>query len=83
MSEYIAKKDPEREEMRKKVDEMHKLFEGAKQNLDAIITMLDEILTQEEDILWREHDQYYIGYARSLSAEDREFLMHGHVKLEP
>ena len=48
MSEYIAGKDTEREEMRKKVDEMHKLFESAKQNLDAIITMLDEILLQED-----------------------------------
>lgn len=48
MSEYIAEKDTEYDEMCKKVAEMHKLFEGAKQNLDAIITILDEILLQED-----------------------------------
>ena len=83
MYEHIAKKDPEREEMRKKVDEIHKLFESAQKSIDAIVTMLDEILAQEENILRREHDQYCIGCAQSLSAEDRGFLMHGHVKLEP
>lgn len=83
MSEHIAEKDMEREEMRKKVDEIHKLFEGAKQNLDAIITILDEILTDEEDILLNERDQYCTGCTRNLSLEDQEFLRRGNTKLEP
>lgn len=53
MSNHIEDKDtehfPSTEEMRKRMDEMDKMFAGAKQNLDAIITMLDETLTQEED----------------------------------
>ena len=48
MSEDIAEKDTERKEMCKKVDEIHKLFKGARQNLDVIITILDEILLQED-----------------------------------
>lgn len=48
MFEYIAEKDTEHEQMRKSVDAMHKLFDSAKRNLDAIITMLDEILLQED-----------------------------------
>ena len=39
--------------MRKKVEEMYKLFESAKQNLDAVITMLDEIPLQK-DVYWNE-----------------------------
>lgn len=49
MSEYIAEKVTECGEQRKKVAEMHNLFESAKQSLNNIITMLDEILIQEED----------------------------------
>lgn len=82
MPEHIAKKDTEREEMRKKVDKVHKLFEVAKQNLDTIIAMLDEILTQE-DIVWREHDHYCVGCTRNLSLEDQKFLRRGNTKLEP
>lgn len=48
MSEYIVEKDTKHEDRSKKVEEMHKLFESAKQSLDAIISMLDEILTKEE-----------------------------------
>lgn len=48
MSEYIVEKDTKHEDRRKKVDEMHKLFEGARQSLESIISMLDEILMQEE-----------------------------------
>ena len=48
MSEYIVEKDTKHEDTRKKVDEMHKLFEGARQSLESIISMLDEILIQEE-----------------------------------
>ena len=51
MSEYIAEKDTKREKIRKKVDEMHKLFEGARRNIDAIITMPGEILVREDDYL--------------------------------
>lgn len=42
---------PSAEEMRKRMDEMHKLFEGARKNIDAIITLLDEILLQENKYL--------------------------------
>lgn len=83
MSEYIVEKDTKHEDRRKKVDEMHKLFESAKQSLDAIISMLDEILTKEEDILRRENDQYSVGCTRNLSLENQEFLRRGNTKLEP
>lgn len=83
MSEYFTEKDMGREEMGKKVDEMHKLFANAKQNLQAIITMLDEILEQEEDVLLSEGDQYWVGCTRHLSLEDQEFLQHGNMRLEP
>lgn len=82
MPEHIAEKDTEREEMRKKVDEMYKLFESTKQNLDAIITMLDEILAQEE-VLLSEKDQHCVGCTRNLSLEEQEFLRHGQIQLEP
>ena len=49
MSEYIVEKDTKHEDTRKKVDEMHKLFGGVKQSLEAIISMLDETLMQEVD----------------------------------
>lgn len=82
MSEHIAEKDTEREEMRKKVDEMHKLFESTKQNLDAIITMLDEILAQEK-VQLSEKNQHCVGCTRNLSLEEQEFLRHGQIRLEP
>lgn len=65
------------------MDEMHKMFTGAKQNLDAIITMLDETLTQEEDFLRRGYNQYCIGRARNLFLGELKFLQHRNTKLEP
>ena len=80
MSEYSAEKDTEREELRKKVDEVHKLFEGTRQNLEAIITMLDEILAQDE-VLNKDCDGIDCGM--ELTLEEQEFLMHGNQRLEP
>ena len=87
MSDYIMDKNiehfPSTDEIRKKVDEMQKVFKNAKNDIETIITMLDEILAQEDDILRREYDQHCIGCTRNLSLEDQEFLRCGNTKLEP
>ncbi len=87
MPDHIIDKDIEHflctEEMRKKVAEIHNLFEGVRKNIDAIIIMLDEVLAHEEVVLRRKHDQYCIGCTRNLSLEDQEFLRNGNTKLEP
>lgn len=82
MSEYIAEKDTEHEEMRQKIDKMHKLFESAKKNIDVIVTILEEILSREE-VLLNAGKQHCIGCSRNLSLEEQAFLRHGNTKLEP
>lgn len=82
MSEYIEEKDTEHEEVCQKIEKMHKLFESAKKNIDAIVTILEEILSQEE-VLLNEDKQHCIGCTRNLSLEEQEFLRHGNTKLEP
>lgn len=55
MSNYIKDKNMdkahfrEKEEMQERMDEIHKLFDGIKQNIDAIISMIDDTLAQEDE----------------------------------
>lgn len=46
MSDHIMDK-----EIDQKMEEMHKLFEGIRENIDAIITMPNEIPLDEEEHL--------------------------------
>ena len=47
-----------------------------------MLEQIDTLLTKIDGILSRDRELSQIAYTRNLSAEDREFLMHGNSKLE-
>ena len=96
MSEYIAKKDPEREEMRKQVDgtkdsypdydaeaeEVRQMKEECDRMAHDLLEQIDALLMKIEGILSRDCELNQIVNTQNLSAEDRDFLIHGNSMLE-
>lgn len=96
MSKYNAEKNMGHEEIRKKVDgtkdfypdynaeaeEVRRMKEECDRMAHDILEQIDTLLIKIDGILSRDRELSQIVYTRNLSAEDRDFLMHGNGKLE-
>lgn len=67
--------DAEAEEIRQMKEEFDRMAHDMLEQIDTLLTKIDGILSRDRDLS-------QIAYTRNLSAEDREFLMHGNSKLE-
>lgn len=67
--------DAEAEEVRRMKEECDRMAHDMLEQIDTLLTKIDGILSRDRDLS-------QIAYTRNLSAEDREFLMHGNSKLE-
>lgn len=67
--------DAEAAEVRRMKEECDRMAHDMLEQIDALLMRIDSILSRDDEL-------YRIAYARSLSAEDLDFLMHGNSKLE-
>lgn len=67
--------DAEAEEVRRMKEECDRMAYDMLEQIDALLTKIDGILSRDRELS-------QIVYTRNLSAEDRDFLIHGNSKLE-